>query len=44
MFRADGDRIGDRLGADIDDGDGWSSAEKAMADTDPLDRLTFPAG
>jgi len=39
----DGDGLGDNADTD-DDGDGWSDAEEAKAGTDPLDRLSFPAG
>jgi hypothetical protein len=38
----DGDGIGDNADLD-DDGDGYSDAEEARAETDPLNRLSFPA-
>lgn len=38
----DGDGIGDNADTD-DDGDGWSDAEEKRANTDPLDKLSFPS-
>jgi len=37
----DGDGIGDNADPD-DDGDAWSDAEETRANTDPLDKLSFP--
>jgi len=37
----DGDGVGDNTDTD-DDGDEWSDTEERMAETDPLDKLSFP--
>ena len=39
----DGDGIGDNADAD-DDNDGWSDEEEKKQRTNPLDKLSFPAG
>lgn len=39
----DGDGVGDNADTD-DDGDGYSDVEEKNAGTDPLDRVSFPAG